>query len=291
LKTLALLCAACAIVMGCAAPTMTTTRPTASPLLSCGPAIRGLDAIPSGGVALFGEMHGTSEIPRTFGEIACQLVARGDAAVTVGLEIPESEQPRIDAFMSSDGGAAARGALQASSFWTRPGTAQDGRSSAAMLELLDRLRALRRTAPSLRVATFDLREITARTGDGIDWDGEMANRLEAIRHENPSATLLVLTGNVHARTAVGTPWDASFVPMGRHLADALPGLLAFNAAFAAGEAWVCLREGECGPSPMRGKDLGGAPFLERHATKSPEGYDGIFYVGGAIHASPPSWGR
>jgi hypothetical protein len=274
---------AIALALGCATPTMTTTRPTPS-------SFRGLEAIPSGGVVLFGEMHGTREIPQTFGEIAAQVAARGGPPLVVGLEIPESEQPRIDAFMTSDGGGTAEAALQASSYWRRPHTAQDGRTSVAMLELLDRLRLLRRGAPKLRVAAFDVREITARTGDGIDWDGEMAKRLKEIRRESPSATLLVLTGNVHARTAVGTPWDASFVPMGKHLADALAGLLAFNAAYAPGEAWVCLREEECGPSPMRGTDLGGARFLERRSARSPEGFDGILYVGGAIHASPPSFG-
>src|SRR5262245_51314562 len=82
-----------------------------------------------GSVVLFGELHGTQELPRFFGEAVCS-VADSRQSVRVGLEIQKGDQPIFDAFLASPGAASDVSALMAAPFWSRE--AQDGKSSQAM---------------------------------------------------------------------------------------------------------------------------------------------------------------
>lgn len=108
--------------------------PAARSAATC-PAIDGLDVLLQPGTTLvFGEIHGTQEIPRFVGDVACR--AGPQALVTVGLEVRRDEQRRIDAFLASQGAPADTQGLLAGPFWRR--TDQDGRSSQAMLELFER---------------------------------------------------------------------------------------------------------------------------------------------------------
>lgn len=99
---------------------------------------------------LVGELHGMQEIPAL---LTSMLRQGGDRPWLLGLEIPCAEQARIDAFLRSDGGPHARGALHAGAFWTRE--AQDGRSGTALLRLIDAVRALNRSGRDIRLLCFD----------------------------------------------------------------------------------------------------------------------------------------
>ncbi|WAS91908.1 hypothetical protein [Nannocystis punicea] len=61
------------------------------------------------------------------------MLAQGRPLV-LALEIPTTEQARIDRFLASSGDAAARAELVSGDFWTFP--MQDGRRSQATVDLL-----------------------------------------------------------------------------------------------------------------------------------------------------------
>lgn len=130
---------------------------------------------------LVGELHGTQEIPAL---LTSMLRQGGDRPWLLGLEIPCAEQARVDAFLRSNGGPHARGALRAGAFWTRE--AQDGRSGTAMLRLIDAVRALNRSGRDIRVVCFD---DLAPTGERCDAHLAAALRdaLHAERHRRAMA--------------------------------------------------------------------------------------------------------
>ena len=99
------------------------------------------ELIRPGRVLLIGELHGTYEFPALVAGIAASAATKG-LGILVGLEIPRSEQGRIDRFLGSDGSPDAIASMTESPFWHRPKEWDDGRSSIAMLNLLCTLRAL-----------------------------------------------------------------------------------------------------------------------------------------------------
>ena len=71
-----------------------------------------------------GEVHGTAEEPALFGDLVCQAAAT--RPVVVALERDVAEQPLWNAYLTSDGGAAARAAHCRSASRERPAHAQTG---------------------------------------------------------------------------------------------------------------------------------------------------------------------
>ena len=221
------------------------------------------------GMVLVGEMHGSREIPKALSALAC-LAVQQHVPVVVALELPQEEGPRIDAWMSS---RAPLSELLRGVFWTRG--YQDGRSSAAMASLLEEVRRLR-----VRVVAYDPVEPEDR-------DARMAVRLAALRAESPASLILVLSGNLHNRTAVGVPWDAAYQPMGWHLAQRKIPLVSLEVTYAAGTTWMCETPDavSCGAHQLGGKDRGAAPVV-RLGTELPH-VQGTLYVG-PLSASPPA---
>lgn len=259
------------------------TRPAAAPF-RCDTPMPGVDALVApGAVVLFGEIHGTREIPDAFGRAVCSAAAAASTEVLVGVEIPRTEQAALDAFVASDGGDAARAALLAGAFWTGPW--KDGRSSEAMVALLDRVRALRAAGARVRVVAFDVGATPAP-----DRDGAMAAALLDARAAAPDAVVVLLTGNLHARLAGGLPPLPDMVPMGAHLRDAAPATVSFDARHAAGTAWVCTGEtpADCGAQPWGEAPTAKPAGVEPLAAAEPHGFTGVFHVGGPVSASPPA---
>ena len=95
--------------------------------------------VPDALLLLFGEMHGSKEAPALIHGLACSVSEK--QAVAVGLEMPSQDQARLDAFMASDGKADDVDTLLATDFWQQ---GRDGRSSAAMFQLIEDLRARER---------------------------------------------------------------------------------------------------------------------------------------------------
>jgi len=237
-----------------------------------------------GGLLLFGEsLHGTRELPAFFGEAVCWT--SGALPAQAGLEIPASEQERVDTFLVSPGAPADVEALTTGPFWSRPPEQQDGKSSRAMTALLDRLRLLRRAGQPIDVFLFDVDDAQ---GPG-ERDRAMADRLAARVRAHPEALTMALTGNVHARKTKGAPWNPELEPMGLHLVTAGVRVLSFDSVTPAGTAWFCDEKMTCGIHEVRAwKELpsgrtGGLELLDQ---PTQEGFDGL-YATPSLTASPP----
>lgn len=232
---------------------------------------------------LFGEIHGVREFPAFFGESACHVAASG-RPLTVALELPGSEQLAVDAYLASGGSPADQAALLATPFWTR--AYQDGRSSEAMADLLRRLHRLRAAGFRLEVFLFDVER------PGPDRDARMAERLIAYQRAHPSAGILVLTGNLHARTAPGAPWDAAWRPMGWFLREAGARVEALDCSGPKGTAWTCESDA---PEGCGTRTVGTAPIVGQQAlpaislagVPTPEGFAG-HYLTTSITSSLPA---
>lgn len=232
----------------------------------CGEEVWGLDPLLSpGAVTIVGEIHGTAEIPRRVGDVACRA-ARAGHRVVIGLELPHAMQPLADAFLDSGGSPDDVGALLRGEGWGL----DDGRGSRAMLALLERMRALRGEGHDVRVELFDAAYDAER-------DANMATHLATALDAAPDAVAVVLVGNLHARAV--RPW------MAWHLRRLHPFVRTVLARHAAGTAWLSTPEG-VGPTRVGGEGLGDEPYVQLFATAE-DGYDGIFYVG-AVSASPPA---
>lgn len=60
------------------------------------------DLFRPGRVLMFGEIHGTQEVPATIAELLVQGLDAG-YEVELGLEIPRAEEPLLRAYLQSDG--------------------------------------------------------------------------------------------------------------------------------------------------------------------------------------------
>lgn len=153
--------------------------------------VRGLDPFfVSGTTILVGEVHGSAEIPQLLWSMACNF-SRAGAPTIVGMEIPSTEQPRIDTYLASSGRPNDRNQLLAGVFWNSE--FKDGRSSEAVLGLIEHIRAARR-----RGVPIDFQAVTDNTPGG-DYDAAIARGVERIRGRNPDAVLIVSAGNNHTR--------------------------------------------------------------------------------------------
>lgn len=191
---------------------------------------------------LIGEMHGTRESPALVARLAERYAQQGP--VLVALELSSSIDEDVQHFLSSDGGPDARAALLQQAYWHKPKERSDGRRNFEVIELLERLRALRAQGKAVSVRTIDV---------GIDQpldaerrDQAMAGRIrEAFLALPAGARLLALTGNVHAMKAkpLFAPPEMQ-TPMGSLLLDLDP--YAVRIVAGGGQFWACMAA-VCGP--------------------------------------------
>ena len=236
-------------------------------------------------VVLVGEIHGTAESPAFVGALACEA-ARGGRSVTVGFELVAEEEGRFAAYLGSDGGAAARGALLAGPPWQASGQGQYGATSEAMVGLIEELRRLRRAGGAVGFALFNRTDVEGSQ----DRDRKMAETLGALVERAETDLFIALTGNIHSRLAPGTRWDPEYEPMGYLVLRADPELrlVSLDVAHAGGSAWMCTPEG-CGERRLgaRGEALEERFTVTLKDEVQPDGHHGRYFVG-EIHASPPA---
>nr|WP_244237145.1 hypothetical protein [Corallococcus llansteffanensis] len=251
----------------------------------CGQAIIGLkkQAQP-GGVMLLGELHGTQEVPRFIAQSVCQLVTSG-TPVSVGLELPLENEERVKHFLQSQGQEADWLKLMEAPFWRSP--YPDGRGSEAVANMLEQLRQLRAQGLDVSVFVYDHPKLTGQKRE----DALAATVLSHVKAE-PARFHLVVSGNIHSRTAQGLPWDKSYQPMGRLLKAQLKDVTALDMAYDSGSAWICAadevgRKLDCGVKTTKGKDNGDRFFVHVWDSPNAEGYQGVFYVG-RVSASEPA---
>ncbi|HRQ63655.1 MAG TPA: hypothetical protein PKZ76_02100 [Xanthomonadaceae bacterium] len=230
-------------------------------------------------VHVIGEVHGTREIPAMTGELAALLAA--DAPLLVALEIEEAEQVRIDAFLDSEGDAAARSALLAGDFWNRD--RQDGRSSEAMFALLDRLRALRGAGNTVKVIAFD-----AALGEADDREARSAERIRQAYLAADGNVLVVVAGNYRASTAAAPAADSQVRFLGWHLRDLRP--FSVDVTAWQGDYWTCDRgvDSTCGRRELINDEPSrDGPLLHMDAETRARGFSAQLILE-RISASPPA---
>ncbi len=262
-----------AMVMGVSVPSMAADCPT----------IGGIDAvIRPGTVLVLGELYGTAESPAFVLDVACHATA-ADLSIVVGVELPTGERGRIDAFLDSTGAPEDREALISGPRWQSD--PQDGRTSFAMLELIDGLRRLRAAGKSIRVLPFD----TGGAGDDQARDRGMGQAVAAVAKATPGAMMVVLTGNMHSRFTQGRARNADYRPMAYVLEKRIPerDVITLDVAYGAGSAWNC--SPDCGPVEILGNQGTWRWSIEIDETTHPAGHHGRYFVGG-VTASPPARG-
>jgi hypothetical protein len=247
------------------------------------------DVVRPGLTLLIGEQLGTLQVPRVVGNLVCEAAQAGHAVV-LGLNIPRHEQAAVDRYLASPGRPVDQDVLLREHFWTRP--FQDGRSSWAMVDLLDRVRAMRASGLSVALIAYDTSD-HARS----ERDSTMAEVWLKRRKAHPDEVFILVAGNVHARTHKGATWDRSFTPLGWHLAKADPaGVKSLDLSFDEGTRWSCELdvEGEpdCGivaalPSLRVAGTPGQSPYVRIFSEKTEEGFHGQLYVG-ALSPSMPA---
>jgi len=183
-------------------------------------------------VLLVGEVHGTTETPARVAELAAAMASE-ERPLIVGVEIWRTEQERIDRFIASAGTAEDRQQLLDGPFWQR--SYQDGRSSVAMADLLQSLRALALKAP-VRVLAFDL-DPKDKPGTDAERDAQMAEALRTVLNQRPEVRALVLAGNFHTRIQEGAPWDPDHRFMGFLLSEFRP--YSIEIMGVSGSSWTC----------------------------------------------------
>ncbi len=216
-------------------------------------------------------MHGTIETPAIFGDLVCSARVT-KRTIIAGIEF--REQQALDKFMDSRHRNTRVKELLSTDEWK--GT--DGRASAAMLVLLERLRELKIDGAISRIVAFS---VTRASESAARNEENMAAALLAAAGNDPNALVIALTGNVHAckqaLEEVG-PYRlmASFLPAARTVA-----LLATD---RGGQAWNC-QNGVCGPHTLApsGGSKRGVTLVSPHT-----GYDGVLSTGLTATASMPA---
>lgn len=193
---------------------------------------------------IVGEMHGSNEVPALVRAIAEQAVQ--ERPVRLGLEMPSNMQGAIDDYLRSTGSAADRVTLLRSPFWA----GRDGRSSKAMLQLIDTVRVLRARSEDINVFAMepaypDHQAVEKAGGYTVVKETGMA---ASIRRElagmAPHGLVIALMGNYHSRYEDA---DLSGAP-GRSVTEQLASLspVVVTPAAVHAQGWNCVAvEGGC----------------------------------------------
>ena len=222
-----------------------------------------------------GELHGTTETPAAFAAMVCEASQTG--AVTVALELPEAMQPNLDAFLEADNDDAARETLRGTAFLT---WIDDGRSSRAMLDMMQSLRRLRADGRDIVVRAIQPDSPRPPDFPQSYYELEMGYLLSRAAVDRPTSKVLVLVGSLHARKTRVPAMPHLGLPAAAHLPAEQT--VSLYVVAQGGEAWNCA---PCGVNPIA---VGYDPEA-RGAVMGVDGdgaYDGILALGPST-ASPP----
>lgn len=212
---------------------------------------------------IVGELHGTVETPAFVTQLACSLLKAG-RPVIVALERDGGEQAALSAYLSSAGQPRDVQALLASAQWTSP--QQDGRSSQAMLALLEQLRRWRAAGHPVGVLAMQMDyaplAVVAPPAPPAPRDAAIEARLTALNDSlmadkvwlaltwHPAHTVIALAGNWH--TAIGSASRQQITPS-PSFADVLARHVpvhVFGLGSAGGSAWNMGPDRPAGPTPV-----------------------------------------
>ncbi|TMQ03391.1 MAG: hypothetical protein E6J90_49035 [Deltaproteobacteria bacterium] len=233
-------------------------------------------------VLLVGELHGTVECPAVFGDLVFAAAQRGP--VSVGLDLPASEQAELDHFLVDPDDDARRARWLARPLFTT--RHQDGHTSRAMQGLLDRLGRYRRKGTPIEVFAFD----APAHGERADEDRDLRMARAIAEHaRDRTRRVLALMGNVHNQLDRDTPWAPDFPTVAMHLRDILgeDDLRSLTLDWVTGTAWTETDQG-VGEQICDGFQLApvGSVVIEREH-ESAAWRHAIINLG-TLHASPPA---
>lgn len=239
-----------------------------------------------GRILLMGEIHGTVESPAFVLQNATDVHDDGKELL-VALQLPTEEQERIDSYLDSDGGEAAREALLSGAAWSAP--RQDGTTSRAIFDLIDGLRQLRADGPKLTLLAFA--EPVGETPDSEPREEAMARRLLEAANGAPEAVMLVLSSNLHSRVRRGRGKLRNFRTMGWYLSQMVRDnrVVGVDAAHHGGEAWFCdpASPDDCAARPVKARGPRDGEWITLYGRIDITKHHGWYYVG-ELHASPPA---
>lgn len=208
-------------------------------------------------VILIGEVHGTEQIPAFTGGLVCSLLQAG-RPVILALEMGGVEQPALNRYLDSSGNVSDRRALLSQGAWASP--YKDGRTSEAMLALIESVRRLHRAGHQVGILATQSRDLglelsrdkgsrsppseaERRILDRLNEHG-MANNIAMAALGYSGYTVVALTGNLHASTQrTEQPEDPQRQPMGYLLKTMLPVFSIGLKSTQGGSAWVWGSEG------------------------------------------------
>jgi len=254
----------------------------------CGQSVQGVEEVATAGTALLiGEQLGTREVPAAVGNMVCQL-ASAKRPVLLGLSIPRDDQPTLDNYLASAGSRADQETLLKAGFWRL--TPRDGRSSRAMVVLLERVRRWRAEGLDIQVVAHDATDLK-----GDEREEAMAKLLHERLKARPQAVLLAVGGNYHMKQKDGAPWSRRFQPTGSRLAKLGTSVRSLDVAFHRGTRWACAATSAKGhdcriyaasPSDDSYSAPGTPLSVKLFPQRSDEGFDGQLHVGRLTTALP-----
>ena len=227
-------------------------------------------------VIAIGEHHGNDKTPLIAAKIAGALAESDE--VILGLEIQQQNQVGLDEYVRTGD----KYILRLLGHFARE--YQDGRSSVAMAELLERVR----TNPRIQILAFD----PDFSMDGQDRDTKMAQNLIKAIENQPSKKVVIFAGNVHSATKIGNFFDPNYRPMAYQLSALAKSpikssdVLSVMTRYENASIWACTNDNaaDCGPMKFN-KDTSAystaVPFDSYflvEPTMSPEGYMATWFT-------------
>ena len=202
--------------------------------------------------------------------------------VRVALEFGTDIHSSLARFMESEGGSEAVQEFLRHPFWQRNLNLPDGRSSVAMLNLVEALR-------ELRASTARLVSVSPIVGRWTDWqipyfgtsaDADMAANVTHLSRESADDVVFVLVGDVHARLT--PPESMNYLTPAASLVEG--DVVSVLVLPESGESWNC--QAACQSWPVREvTDL--SAYESRIKTEG--SYDYVLPIG-RVSSSPPAVG-
>jgi len=244
-------------------------KKTSNSKLTCD-SIPGLDSLLSREkIILLGEIHGTKEGPRFVEQIVCHAL-EDSLSISIGLELPYFDEQVIKTFINSKGEISDKSKILNLPFWSQD--YQDGRTSKAMLNLLEALRVLKANGADIEIFLLD-------DPKSSDRNIEMARRIIHKAKEKPSNFLIVLTGNYHNMIHKGSG------QMGRYVLDEFgeKRVVSLNQSYSGGTAWIDTTGKGAAATKVKGRSKNHIGIF--FGTKTDK-YHGTFGVDSIHHSVP-----
>lgn len=177
-------------------------------------------------IIVVGEMHGTEQAPRFVSGLICSLLHAGHGVI-LALERNGAEQLALNSYITSPGAAADKAALWQQPAWSS--ASQDGRSSAAVMALIDDVRRLRLSGQrvgilAMQQPTTELAPLRNDEKTPLDErdvalysrinDRSMADSLLVTGALHGNYKIVALVGGTHASVTRPAWAEPRYLPMG-----------------------------------------------------------------------------